>query len=152
MIGTPNRLAAIAVSVVGSYLQLVEWVDLFPWNDVRNGNGQEMLDLILGGLTVLLVIFLWFGGRFAAIMASFGMAIWTWLQISTWWLPYFRGASTGWKRTYERWFSETIQVLPSTEVNLPPDANHFVLQILILCAFVASLRAAFATVHLPARS
>ena len=144
MKGTPNKHAAIAVAVVGSYLQLVEWIDLFPWNDLRNGNGQETLDLILGGATLLIVIFLWFGGRSAAITASCGMAIWLSLQIMSWWIPYFRGASEGWYRLYERWFSETIELFPQTEVNLPPDANHFVLQILILCALVASLRAAFA--------
>ena len=141
---TPNGHAAIAVSVVGGYLQLVEWVDLFPWNDVRNGNGQETVDLILAGVTVLLVLFLWYGGKFAAITSSLGMAIWTWLQVSTWWIPYFRGAPPGWKRVYERWFSETVQVLPRTEANLPPDANHLVLHILILAAFVMSVRAAFA--------
>ncbi len=146
MKGLPNRLAAIAVFVVGGYLQLVEWVDLFPWNDVRSGNGQETLDLILAGVTIFLVIFLWFGGKSAAILSSIGMAIWTWLQLSTWWIPYILGASPGWKRVYESWFSETLQLLPSTEINLPPDANHLVLHILILVALVASLRAIFVLV------
>ena len=143
---SPNRHAALAVSVVGAYLQLVEWVDLFPWNDVRSGNGQATLDLILAGLTIFLVIFLWFGGRSAAILSSIGLAAWTWLQLSSWWIPYFFGASPGWKRVYENWFSETVQLLPSTEINLPPDANHLVLQILILVALVVSLRAIFVVV------
>ena len=29
------------------YLEVVEWVPLFPWNDLRRGNGHEGLDLAL---------------------------------------------------------------------------------------------------------
>lgn len=132
----------MAVIAVGVYLQIVEWIDLFPWNDVRSGNGQELLDIILAGATVLLVITLWFGGRWAAVVSSIGMIIWAWLQLSTWWIPYWLGASDGWKRVYSNWFSETIQILPRTEDQLPPDANHLVLHVLILVALVSSIRAA----------
>ncbi|MEX2130766.1 MAG: hypothetical protein WD772_04720 [Pseudohongiellaceae bacterium] len=139
----PNRVAAVAVTFLGCYLQLVEWVDLYPWNDVRSGNGQETLDLILAGATLVLVMFLWFGGRSASILASVGLTAWFWLQFSTWWIPYVAGTSPGWKRVYQQWFAETVQILPRTEANLPPDANHIVLHVLIVLALIASLRAVF---------
>jgi hypothetical protein len=47
-----NRAAAVSVALLGGYLQLVEWVDLLPWNDIRRGNGQESLDLVLAAGTV----------------------------------------------------------------------------------------------------
>ncbi len=137
----PNRHAAISMLVVGVYLQFVEWIDMFPWNDIRSGNGQETLDLILAGVTFLFVISLWFGGKWAAALSSIGMLVWIYLQISTWWIPYFFGASEGWKRVYANWFSETVHILPSTADNLPPDANHLLLHILILVALVVSMRA-----------
>jgi hypothetical protein len=145
--GNPNRAAAVAVFAVGVYLQIVEWIDLFPWNDVRSGNGQELLDIILAGATLLLVITLWFGGRWAAVLSSIAIIVWAWLQLSTWWIPYWLGASDGWKRVHSNWFSETIQILPRTENQLPPDANHLVLHVLILVALVSSIRAVFVRVE-----
>ena len=140
---TANIIAAIGVATVGAYLQLVEWVDLFPWNDIRRGNGQETLDYILAGVTVFTCIWLWLGGRLAAIVASIALAVWAALQAFTWWIPYFTGASETWKRVYSLWFSQTVSVLPRSPDRLPPDANHLVLQFLILVALTLCLRAAF---------
>lgn len=141
--GNPNKLAALTVLVLGVYLQIVEWIDLFPWNDVRSGNGQETLDLILAGVTLFLVIALWLAGRWAAALTSLALAIWAWLQFTTWWIPYWSGASEGWQRVYANWFADTLQILPRTETQLPPDANHLLLHVLILVALTASIRAAF---------
>ena len=136
-----SRRAAIAVGATGAYLQVVEWVNLFPWNDIRSGNGQESLDLILAGVTLGLVFWLWFGGRLPAATAALGLAVWAALQATTWWIPYFTGASREWKLVYARWFDDTVSILPRTVENLPPDANHLVLHALILIAFAYSLRA-----------
>ena len=136
-----HRLAALCVLVLGGYLQLVEWVDLFPWNDVRRGNGQETLDLILAAATLVLAATLWVSRRWAPLLAVGGLAAWAWLQAVTWWFPYFEGASPGWRRTWDRWFSETIHILPRDADHLPPDANHLLLQALIVVALAASLTA-----------
>jgi hypothetical protein len=138
---TPNRVAAGAVLVLGGYLQLVEWVDLHPWNDVRHGNGQETLDLILAGASIILVGWLWISRRWAPLAASLALAAWAWLQIASWWIPYVQGASPGWRRVYARWFADTVQILPRDADHLPPDANHLVLQALILAALIASAAA-----------
>jgi hypothetical protein len=136
------RRAAIAVFVLGAYLQIVEWVDLFPWNNVRNGNGQETLDIVLCASMLIIVLLLWRGWRIAAVVATASLLAWAWLQLTTWWLPYFRGASQGWARTYEHWFSETISWMPRDANHLPPDANHLVLHILIVVAMAMCLLAA----------
>jgi hypothetical protein len=145
-----HRRAAVAVAVLGVYLQVVEWVDLFPWNDVRTGSGQEMLDLLLALLSVMLVGWMWTSRRWAQLVATLALAVWAALQVTTWWSPYLWGASPGWKRTWERWFSETVQVLPNDGVHLPPDANHLVLQLLILVALGLSAPAAWAGFRRPA--
>jgi hypothetical protein len=36
-------------------MEVVEWVNLYQWNDVRRGNGQEQLDIVLGLLMLLAI-------------------------------------------------------------------------------------------------
>lgn len=137
-----RRLAAAAVLLLGGYLQLVEWVDLFPWNDVRRGNGQAGLNLALAAVTPMLAAWLWFSRRWAPLAAAAALGLWAWLQIQTWWIPYvITGASPGWRRVWDRWFGETLHVLPRTADRLPPDLNHLVLQALILTALGLALAA-----------
>jgi len=59
-----SRVAALAVAALGIYLEIVEWVDLSPWNKFVDGsNGQEMLDVALGAGLALLALALWRGPR-----------------------------------------------------------------------------------------
>lgn len=146
----PHRRAALAVAVLGVYLQVVEWIDLHPWNDVRTGNGQEMLDLLLAPLSVMLVAWMWTSPRWAQAVASAALLVWAGLQVTTWWSPYLWGASPSWKRVHERWFADTVQVLPNDGVHLPPDANHLVLQLLILAALALAAHAAWDGFRRPA--
>jgi hypothetical protein len=146
----PHRRAALAVLALGVYLQAVEWIDLHPWNDVRTGNGQEMLDLLLAPLTVAAVAWLWTSRRWACVAMSAALLVWAGLQVTTWWSPYVWGASEGWRRVYDRWFAGTVQWLPSDGVHLPPDANHLVLQALIVLALASSLIAAWDGFRKPA--
>lgn len=139
------RAAALSVMILGGYLQLVEWVDMFPWNNIRNGNGQEMLDIAMGITTLILATLLWRGWRAAALVSALAIAFWAWLQIQSWWIPYFQGATQGWERHYEHWFGETVSWLPRSDRHLPPDANHLVLHVLIVIALVACVRAAIAS-------
>jgi hypothetical protein len=142
---SPSKIAALAVVMVGDYLQLVEWVDLFPWNDVRHGNAQATLDMALGVATVILAIWLYSGDKIAALLGAGALGAWAWLQIESWWLPYFNGASTASKRAWEFCCSETIHVLPQADGRLPPDANHLVLLALIAVALSLVVRALFST-------
>lgn len=142
-----TRRCTVPVVVLGGYLQLVEWVSLFPWNDIRRGNGQEGLDLILAVATVVLAFGLWRRWRVVSIVAAVALAGWAWLQATTWWVPYAAGASPGWARVYGRWFGETVSVLPRWGDHLPPDANHLTLHILILTALGFSVRAVWISVQ-----
>lgn len=138
-----SRRAAIAVAAAGVYLQLVEWVDLGPWNSfVAGSNGQAQADILFAVLSVVLVAALWRGGRAAELGAVTATGAWAVLQIATWWIPYIQGASPAWQHTYATWFAENVQLLPGDATHLPPDANHVVLQVLIAAAFTLSLCAA----------
>lgn len=139
------RRAAVALVALGVYLEAVEWIDLSPWNNIRGGNGQETLDCALAAIFAALAAWLWFGGRVPALLSTALMGLWGWLQIGTWWIPYVKGASPEWSRTYAKWFAGATQILPSTPGHLPPDANHLILHVLIAIAFVLSAIAAAAS-------
>ena len=57
MVSRGVLVASLASQVsVLVYLELTEWIDLFPWNDIRQGNGQAGLDVVLGVLIVLAIV------------------------------------------------------------------------------------------------
>jgi hypothetical protein len=63
------------------YYQLIEWVNLFPWNEIRGGNGQETLDWIVGAVLLALILITFFQVRWAMTIAVFLYGFWLWLQI-----------------------------------------------------------------------
>ena len=144
-VATRHRRAALALLVLGLYLEIVEWIDLFPWNDVRRGNGQEGLDVALALLFLLMAWGLRRRWRGIPTASALLLALWLGLQIWTFWLPYLGGASDRWIRIHHRWFAQTVQWLPAWPRHPPPDANHFVLQLLFASAFALSLHAALST-------
>lgn len=137
-----HRRAALAVLILGVYLELVESVDLFPWNDVRRGNGQASLDIILGCLFALFTFGLWRVWRGMSLVSAFALLSWLGLQLWTFWVPYLGGASEKWLRIHKRWFADTVQWLPEWPGHPPPDANHILLQMLVTAALIFSVRAA----------
>lgn len=116
------------------YLQVIEWIDLFPWNDIRRGNGQEGLDVVLGVLMTAALIVTYLRWRPGILAAAALYAVWLSLQVMTFWKPYVTGASERWARVHAANFAVTIQCLPAIGNHLPPDASHVVLQMLIAFA------------------
>jgi hypothetical protein len=125
------------------YYQLIEWVNLFPWNEIRGGNGQETLDWIVGAVLLALILITFFQVRWAMTIAVFQYGFWLWLQIDGWWLPYIRGASLAWKKVWVKYFGQTTNFLPAYGDHLPPDACHVVLHLLIVVALVFTILAIF---------
>lgn len=144
-----HRLAAVAVLLLGVYLQVVEWVDLAPWNDLRQGDGQEALDLAMAAASGVLTGALWVSRIWAPLMTSMALSMWAWLQAMTWWAPYLQGAPPSVRDAYGRFVESTVHVLPRDATHLPPDANHLTLHILIVTALLLSLAAAWRGVGQP---
>lgn len=135
------RRAVAAQLAAAVYLQVIEWVPLFPWNDLSHGNGQEGLDVILGVVTLLLAVGTARRTTIAMAIAIVGYAAWLALQLETWWVPYVAGASPGWQRIYSAWFGRTFKFLPSIKDHPVPDASHVVLQLLLIAAIVLTTQA-----------
>lgn len=125
-----------AQGVLLIYLQLIEWVDLYPWNDIRRGNGQEVLDIALGVFMLLSLGATWRHWWPGLLVAAMGYAAWLSLQVATFWIPYVMGATPRWQQIHAANFSATVQWLPRWDAHLPPDASHFVLQLVLVVALV----------------
>jgi hypothetical protein len=135
---------------LAAYMQLISWVPLGRWNyQPCCPTGLELLrrgDLSLGDVAgtaafLLPVLLFWLGARWesrgAMWLALLATAVWLGLQLWTWWPPYLFGASDRWSEVYARAFAQATPILPRWGRHLPPDAMHFVLQ-LLLAGCVAS--------------
>jgi hypothetical protein len=133
-----QRSTAFAVAsqlVAACYLQAVEWIDLFPWNDLSKGNQQEVLDVVLL-VAQLAIAFLyarqWLWGM---LLGWTAYAVWLYLQIVSWWKPYLFGNRVVGPNWY---FARTYKFLPQIDSRPTPDADHVVLQVLLVAVLVCS--------------
>lgn len=132
------QVAVVAQLVATAYLQIVEWVPLFPWNDIRRGNGQEMLDIAMLAPQLLLVLAFVRRSRAGMIAGLVAYAGWLVLQIESWWVPYLFGTRTVGPRW---WFADTYKFLPQIDARPTPDANHIVLQFILVAVLVTGFGA-----------
>lgn len=136
------------------YMQLMSWVPLGRWNyqpccapgleQLRRGTLSAGDGL--GALAfVLPAVFFWLGvrrnWRWAMALSVVALSVWLGLQLFTWWPPYVLGASERWAAVYARAFAESTPVLPRWGNHLPPDAAHFVLQVLLAGSVVSGTMA-----------
>lgn len=136
------RTSVVSQAILLGYLGIIEWVNLYPWNDIRRGNGQEVLDIVLGVVMLACIAATARRLRTGVIVASVVYLAWLGLQITTFWIPYVNGASPRWQRIHAANFAQTVQWLPTSGTHLPPDASHFVLQLLLVVALVTTVVAA----------
>lgn len=129
----PTLIAVAFQVLTAGYLQLVEWVDLFPWNNLSKGNQQEKLDLVI--LTCQAGVAIWFVRERLWRMALgwTAYAVWLYLQFASWWSPYLFGGRTVGPTWY---FTHTYKFLPQIGQRPTPDANHIVLQLLLIAVLL----------------
>jgi len=137
-----NKAAVASQLIAAGYLQLVEWVDLYPWNDLSKGNQQEMMNVAL--LAGQALIAFWFVRQRLALMCVgwAGYAFWLYLQIVSWWRPYLFGNRVVGPNWY---FARTYKFLPQIDQRPTPDADHVVLQLLLLVVLVTAAIAIWRT-------
>ena len=137
--------AALAWQVaLAVYVQLIIWVPLGRWNyQPCCSTGLEQLqrgtlsvgDALSIFVYVLPAMVFWQGARrnsrWAMGCSLLALAAWLAIQLWTWWAPYLFGASERWAAVYARAFAESTPILPRWGNHLPPDAAHFVLQVLL---------------------
>jgi hypothetical protein len=77
-----------------------------------------------------------------------GYAVYFAWQAWTWWKPYFLGADPAWQAYYAEHHSRTLKVLSVHGTNLPPDAQHLMLQGLALVTLFVTTMAVTRMQHL----
>jgi hypothetical protein len=131
-------LAVAAQLFCAAYLQFIEWVPLSPWNNIANGNQQEVLDIVLAVLQVAFALAFVYRVRWAMALGLTSYVAWFALQIDSWWRPYLFGGRTvgpNW------WFAHTYKFLPQIGNRPTPDAAHVVLQITLLLVIITGIAA-----------
>jgi hypothetical protein len=125
------KIALVMQIALVAYLLTIAVVDLFPWNDVAAGPAGRQLGIAIAknALPLLACIAIFALGVSAlGWLSVVGYAAYFLWQVWIWWKPYFLGADAAWQAYYAEHFSRTLKVLSAHGANLPPDAQHLVLQ------------------------
>ena len=145
-------VSLLSQAILAGYFQAIQWLPLGRWNDqpgftplgveAIHGRATAQDVLLMAAFVVPFAAF-WFtyskGLRWLMWICTLGYAIWLALQIKTWWVAYAFGASESWARVYQRVFSHSTQLLPSSGRHLPPDGMHLVLQLLLAAVVVPAV-------------
>ena len=141
------RYAAWQHNVLSGYLWIVASIPLGNWNRpagelllpaILNGHGVGVADLAMLAFISLPAVFCWIAYRwrnvwFAGLALVFD-AVWLWMQIQSWWVPYVLGTPSAWQVRYAH--GPTTKVLPSFGSHLAPDGMHFAIHVLLVGAMV----------------
>ena len=145
------KIALILQIALVAYWLAMGVVDLSPWNDLGSGPGGGELGVeIARNVLPLLACMAIFALGVSALgwVAVAGYTAYFLWQLWTWWKPYFLGADSAWQAYYAEHFSRTLKVLPAHGANLPPDAQHLVLQALALVTLFVTAMAVARMQHL----
>lgn len=134
-----NLVAALMPLVFLGYQLVIDWVNLFPWNDVAAKSAKtRVLELLLNYSPLLLISYGFFKPTGASeLYALLGSAAYLLGHLNAWWRPYLLGASPGERQEYAALFSRTYKFLPPIKDHPIPDAEHVVVG-LICGAMLAS--------------
>ncbi len=146
------RASLIVQAILALYFQLIAWLPLGHWNyqpgfvplgvEAAQGHASAQDILLTAAFAVPFLVF-WLaytkGWRWPMWIGTLGYASWLALQIKTWWVAYAFGASDSWVRIYQRVFSQSTQLLPSSGRHLPPDGMHLVIQLLLAATVVSAV-------------
>jgi hypothetical protein len=140
--GSTNMVAAaIALQIVLLvYHQSTTLLDFFPFNGARfysRGEriGEAGVNLVLMSLSPIGFVtrvpwMMGFGAAYYFVLLA--------VEIATWWVPYFFGASAKNREVYSRIHARTVQVLPQRGENPRPNLEHLILMCLTLATAIVT--------------
>ena len=128
-----------------AYLLVLDFVDLFPWNDLSAvGVREQVLGLLVNDLIVLLIATAFMQARHVFHLLAV-LASWLFLlgHVVAWWIPYLYGSSTQAIQEHARYYSRTMTFLPPIQDHPTPNAAHVVVGVLalgmVLCTTMAMI-------------
>ena len=100
------------------------------------GRATRHTAALVAMLVVGAMIAVWFAAEWLWLMCLGWAAYATWLvlQLDSWWRPYLFGGRTVGPNWY---FAHTFKFLPQIGERPTPDANHVVLQLLLIAVLIS---------------
>ncbi len=138
-----NQVATLLPLLFLSYQLLIDWVNLFPWNDIATKTAKtRLLELLLNYSPLLLIAYGFHQAtptpKLYALMGSLAYLVG---HLNAWWRPYLLGATPNQKAEYQQYFSRTYTFLPPIGDHPIPDAAHVVLGSICLLMVISSFLA-----------
>lgn len=139
-------VAAILPLIFLVYQIVIDWIDLFPWNDVsRKSAKTKLLELIINYFPLLLISYAYFHPAAQTILwGMIGALLYLAGHIRAWWIPYLFGASEKERAEYLHYFAHTYKFLPRRQDHPVPDAEHVVLGCICLLMAIINVFVFFA--------
>ncbi|MFB7305157.1 hypothetical protein [Heyndrickxia sporothermodurans] len=131
-------LAFVLPLVFLGYQMVIDFVNLYPFNDIHSRDKRLRKYEVLGNYPPLVVI---------AVCFFSNSVIWHWvgfimtsiimvMHLFAWWIPYFTGFPNQVRRDYEKYFSKTFKFLPAIKKHIISDAEHVGVGVLLSATLV----------------
>jgi hypothetical protein len=133
-----NTLNVIMPLIFLAYQILIDFVDMFPFNDIHSRDKRLRKYEVLGNYPPLLIISICFLIP-SLVSHSVGLVLTLIIFIMhllSWWIPYFFGFPAKVKSDYGRYFNRTYKFLPPIRDHIVPDAEHFGVGILLFILLI----------------
>jgi hypothetical protein len=120
------------------YQIMIDFVDLYPFNDIQSKDKRLRKYEVLGNYPPLLLIALCFylESTISHVIGLALTAIIFIMHLFTWWFPYWFGFPVRVKDDYVRYFSKTYKFLPPIRDHIVPDAEHCGVGVLLLATLI----------------
>jgi hypothetical protein len=116
------------------YQIVIDFVDLFPFNDIHSRDNRLRKYEVLGNYpSLLLISFCFYYHSTVSMWIGFVVtSIILVMHLFAWWIPYFFGFPNSAKNDYLKYFSRTYKFLPRIKDHIVPDAEHVGVGILLV--------------------
>jgi hypothetical protein len=127
-------LACISQFIFYFYWLTTEWVDFFPWNDIRSAKREDQIKGTIFHSSMMIICFASFlsGIKWLMGIAVIWFTVLLTIEILNWVVPYLFGVHPAEidKEIYAEHFSKTYRFLPPIKDHNIIDAQHVVVIVL----------------------
>ena len=136
-----STIAVIVPLVWLAWLIVIDWVPMYPLNDLTHANVRQRVlagvinypfPLVISGAVALHQTWSLIVATALCLLVLNG-------HVRSWWLPYFGKSSDAQRELYQREYSRTLKILPTEGRGVVIDVQHMVVGALSLLMLVTTL-------------
>ncbi|MEQ4306072.1 hypothetical protein ABNF97_32590 [Plantactinospora sp. B6F1] len=134
-----RKFAVIAPLVWLGWLVLIDWVPMYPLNDLPGISAGDRalaaaanypVPLLIAGAVAL-------GRRWSHLVAVVLSLLCLGGHLASWWLPYLAGATPAQRAEFQEYYADTLRFLPTAGHDVVIDLQHTVVGLLTLVMLAA---------------